>query len=191
MLANGDFTYTPNANTNGSDSFTYRLLDGRGGVATGTVSLTVAGVNDAPSGTSKSISLTRSPSVSAVDMVFSETDFGFVDGFDSPANLMSGVRIASVPAKGSLTLSGAPVSAGAIISAVNIRSGLLKYAPATNGFGNNYAGLDFNVMGPWGHAISEAAVVNLVPQKRSLASLCVSRRAHTSPGNPQSVFPGL
>jgi hypothetical protein len=42
-------TYTPNADFNGSDSFTFQVDDGQGGHDTGTVSLTVTAVNDVPS----------------------------------------------------------------------------------------------------------------------------------------------
>ncbi len=48
MLGDGSFTFTPNANFNGDAVFTYRLLDGRGGLATGTVTVSVTQVNDAP-----------------------------------------------------------------------------------------------------------------------------------------------
>ncbi|TMQ54210.1 MAG: tandem-95 repeat protein [Candidatus Eisenbacteria bacterium] len=48
MAANGGFTYTPQANYNGSDSFTYAIGDGRGSTATATVSLTINPVNDPP-----------------------------------------------------------------------------------------------------------------------------------------------
>ncbi len=41
-------TYTPNLNTNGSDSFTYTISDGHGGSDTATVNLTVSPVNDPP-----------------------------------------------------------------------------------------------------------------------------------------------
>jgi hypothetical protein len=41
--------YTPNANYNGSDSFTFMANDGNGGTAIATVSITVTPVNDAPS----------------------------------------------------------------------------------------------------------------------------------------------
>ena len=48
LNANGTFTYTPDANYNGSDSFTYRVSDGHGGFAEAVVSLNVKPVNDAP-----------------------------------------------------------------------------------------------------------------------------------------------
>ena len=41
-------TYTPNADTSGSDWFTYEVSDGNGGKDTGTVTVTVSSVNDAP-----------------------------------------------------------------------------------------------------------------------------------------------
>ena len=48
MNPDGSFSYTPAANFNGTDSFTYTVSDGNGGTATGTVSVNVAAVNDAP-----------------------------------------------------------------------------------------------------------------------------------------------
>ncbi|MCB1521396.1 MAG: cadherin-like domain-containing protein, partial [Hyphomicrobiaceae bacterium] len=47
---NGSFTYTPNQNFNGPDSFTYEIDDGNGGTDTATATITVDAVNDAPSG---------------------------------------------------------------------------------------------------------------------------------------------
>ena len=44
----GAFTYTPDANFNGSDSFTYEADDGNGGTSTATVTITINPVNDAP-----------------------------------------------------------------------------------------------------------------------------------------------
>jgi hypothetical protein len=46
--ANGTVTYTPAANFNGTDSFSYTISDGHGGAASATVSLNVTPVNDAP-----------------------------------------------------------------------------------------------------------------------------------------------
>lgn len=48
LLDNGAFIYTPDENFNGDDSFTYQVEDGKGGVTSGVVSLTVDAVNDAP-----------------------------------------------------------------------------------------------------------------------------------------------
>lgn len=48
ILANGDFTYVPPANQSGTDSFSYRLLDSFGASDTGTVTLVIAAVDDAP-----------------------------------------------------------------------------------------------------------------------------------------------
>jgi VCBS repeat-containing protein len=48
LASSGAFVYKPNANYSGGDSFTVRLTDSRGATATSTVSLSVTGVNDAP-----------------------------------------------------------------------------------------------------------------------------------------------
>lgn len=44
----GSFSYTPDANFNGSDSFTYMASDSNGGTDTATVTIAVTPVNDAP-----------------------------------------------------------------------------------------------------------------------------------------------
>jgi VCBS repeat-containing protein len=48
LNANGSFTYTPAANYNGPDSFTYTIEDADGDTDTATVSITVNPVDDAP-----------------------------------------------------------------------------------------------------------------------------------------------
>jgi Ca2+-binding RTX toxin-like protein len=48
LLADGSFAYTPAVNFNGTDSFEYTLEDGAGGSDTGSVTLTINAVNDAP-----------------------------------------------------------------------------------------------------------------------------------------------
>ncbi len=48
LSADGTFTYTPDADFNGADSFTYEVSDGQGGSATATAAITIAAVNDTP-----------------------------------------------------------------------------------------------------------------------------------------------
>ena len=48
LNADGSFTYTPDANFNGNDSFTYKLNDGTTDSNVANVSITIGGVNDAP-----------------------------------------------------------------------------------------------------------------------------------------------
>jgi hypothetical protein len=48
VSATGGFTYTPNANYNGSDSFTARVTDSGGKSTTAMITLVLAAVNDAP-----------------------------------------------------------------------------------------------------------------------------------------------
>ncbi len=66
-IDDGGVIYTPDANFNGSDSFSYTVDDGNGGTDTATVNVTVNPVNDAP--------LTNAPSSAQVpiggDTVFS------------------------------------------------------------------------------------------------------------------------
>ncbi len=46
LSSNGTFTYTPDANFNGIDSFTYRVSDGNGGTDTAVATITVTSVDD-------------------------------------------------------------------------------------------------------------------------------------------------
>ncbi|MBK6592266.1 MAG: tandem-95 repeat protein [Burkholderiales bacterium] len=58
LAADGSYTYTPNANYNGTDSFTFTATDKYSAVSTATtVNITVASVNDAPSGTASALSV--------------------------------------------------------------------------------------------------------------------------------------
>lgn len=71
--ADGHFTYTPDSNYNGSDSFTFKVTDGQGGSDTATASVTVTAVNDPPvcndgsSSTSEDVNVTDSVVCTDVD----------------------------------------------------------------------------------------------------------------------------
>src|SRR5207249_3082628 len=94
---NGSFTYTPAANFNGADSFSYRASDGTASSGPVAVSLTVNPVNDAP--VAQPDSYTVNPgstlSVASPGVLANDSD---VDGDALTAVLASG------PANGTLTL---------------------------------------------------------------------------------------
>jgi VCBS repeat-containing protein len=75
---NGSFTYTPDPNFNGTDTFTYEAFDGAA-ADTATVTVTIGSVNDVPSFTSGG-----DISVNAVDGAFSQP--WAVNGSPGPAN---------------------------------------------------------------------------------------------------------
>lgn len=69
LNANGSFTYTPAANYNGPDSFTYQASDGTFTSNVATVSITVNAVNDPPSftkGADQTVSVSVNPGVQTV-----------------------------------------------------------------------------------------------------------------------------
>jgi large repetitive protein len=98
LNADGSFTYTPEANYNGTDSFTYQAFDGSLQSGTATVTITVNSVNDvpvaAPDGTYASVAGVAL-SVAAPGVLANDTD---ADGNPLTAVLSSG------PFHGSLTL---------------------------------------------------------------------------------------
>ncbi|MCB1130631.1 MAG: tandem-95 repeat protein, partial [Verrucomicrobiae bacterium] len=59
-----NLTYTPNANANGSDSFTYRANDGSANSNTAAVSIAITAVNDAPVASSQSVTTKAETEVS-------------------------------------------------------------------------------------------------------------------------------
>ena len=97
LNANGSFTYTPAANYNGADSFTYRANDGTANSNTATVSITVNPVNDAPVAANDSYSTNEDTAltVAAPGVLGNDTD---VDG-----NPLTASVVAS-PTHGTLTL---------------------------------------------------------------------------------------
>ncbi|WP_460138081.1 tandem-95 repeat protein, partial [Priestia megaterium] len=56
--ANGVFTYTPNLNYNGMDTFGVLVSDGKGGTSLSTVTLTIVPVNDPPVGGDRAVTTT-------------------------------------------------------------------------------------------------------------------------------------
>ncbi len=101
----GVITYTPTANFNGSDSFTYTVEDVHGGVSnTATVNITVNAVNDAPVAVSD-IDSTPEDNAISIDVAANDTDIDTGDSVD-PATL----TIVSQPSNGTAVVAGGEVT---------------------------------------------------------------------------------
>lgn len=64
MDANGAYTYTPDADFNGTDSFTYTVTDADGGQDTAVVDINVAAVDDAPVASNATASVNEDATIS-------------------------------------------------------------------------------------------------------------------------------
>ena len=76
LNSNGSFTYTPTANYNGPDSFTYKVNDGLLDSNVATVNLTVNAVNDAPVANPNSYTMAEDSTltVAAPGLLSNDTD---------------------------------------------------------------------------------------------------------------------
>jgi hypothetical protein len=113
--------YTPAANFNGADSFTFQVDDGQGGHDTATVSLTVTPVNDAPS-------FTVGPNQAVNEDTGPQTVSPWATGISAgPANESGQTLTFQVTSNSNPAL----FSAGPTVSA----SGALSYTPAAGATG--------------------------------------------------------
>ncbi|MCF6391655.1 cadherin-like domain-containing protein, partial [Mycobacterium sp. MBM] len=94
LNADGTFTYTPDADFNGADSFTYTAGDGSATSSVETVSITVSPVNDTPAAVGDTFT-TNEDTVLTGNVLTNDSD---VDGNPLTATLVDG------PANGTLTL---------------------------------------------------------------------------------------
>jgi hypothetical protein len=109
--SSGVVTYTPTANYNGSDSFSYTVKDNDAQVSnTATVAITVNSINDAPTATNDTASTNEDSSV-AISILSNDSD---VEGSLSG----SGITITSTTSNGSLN--------------TNTSTGSVTYTPNSN-----------------------------------------------------------
>jgi Ca2+-binding RTX toxin-like protein len=156
-ISTGKLVFTPVANANGAAyaNFNFQVQD-NGGTANGgidldqspnTITFNVTSVNDAPSGADKTIS-----SPENTFYTFTASDFGFSDANDIPPNALLAVKIDTLPLAGQLLDNGVAVVAGQSVSALDITNGLVRFVPAVNGVGVNYANFTFQVQDNGGTA---------------------------------------
>jgi VCBS repeat-containing protein len=100
LNSDGSFSYTPNVNFFGTDTFTYQASDGQADSNIAAVTINVTPVNDPPIGANGTVTMAED-----TFYALSVADFGFSDPNDAPPNSFQAVRITSLPAAGAGTLS--------------------------------------------------------------------------------------
>ncbi|GAP95481.1 Ig-like domain-containing protein [Leptolyngbya sp. NIES-2104] len=146
--ATRQFSGTPPQDFNGTIALKVTATDAGELSASSSFNLAIAAVNDAPSGTDKTITLSEDSS-----LILNAADFGFTDASDNPsANAFSVVKITTIASAGSLKLDGVDVAADTLISIDDINSGKLTFSPAANANGTGYANFTFQVQDDGGTA---------------------------------------
>lgn len=105
------------------ETYTVASADGS---ATSTITITINGVNDAPTTVDGSANLEAGDN----QYVFSLNDFRFDDGAEG--NSLQSVIITQPPTSGTMTYNGKPVTAGQEIPKSAIEQGLLKFTPGAD-----------------------------------------------------------
>lgn len=144
--ADGTFTYTPNANFFGTDTFKYRVTDGDLTSAEGTVTITVTAVNDAPVAADDTYTATedtpRIVSTFAQGLIGNDTD---VDNTQAQLSIVAGS--VTDPANGSVVVNS---------------NGTFTYTPDANFTGSDT--FTYRVKDP-GNAESNTATVTIIVQE--------------------------
>ena len=130
-----DFSYLA-AGESATVTVTYTMSDDEGLESTSTATITVNGVNEAPTASDKTLSIDEDNS-----HTFTSNDFGFSD-VDTSDSLQS-IKITQLPSAGSLTFNGATVTANQVIAAADIPN--LVFTPVADANGAGYADFQFTV----------------------------------------------
>ena len=112
VINNNQIDYTPAANFNGSETFTYTVSDNQGSSATATVTVTVTAVNDAPVAHDDNYSVTEDSETVQLDVLTNDSDIDVDDIL-------------------SLTSVSTPTNGGTAV----LNNNKVDYTPAANFFG--------------------------------------------------------
>ncbi|MEJ2142438.1 MAG: Ig-like domain-containing protein [Gammaproteobacteria bacterium] len=155
--ATGAYTYTPNADYNGADSFTFTATDTVGGISTAaTISVTVNAVNDAPTATAGTLTVDEDSGANA----------GTVAGSDVDGD--------------SLTYAVATNASNGTVTITDASTGAYTYTPNAD-----YNGADsFTFVANDGTVDSVAATIDITVNAVNDAPVAVDDSASTGVNNP-------
>jgi hypothetical protein len=157
----GGLTYTPDANYNGSDSFTYTINDGNGHTDTATVSVTVGAVNDP---VTISAPATATLNEDATNVAITGLSIADVDATLAPAGVYEVVLQATHGTLTLSTLAGLTFTGGSdgtndavmtfhgTLAAINTALATAKYTPDANY--NGAAQIDIDATDQFGAAVA-------------------------------------
>ena len=167
--AGGSFTYTPNANFNGTDSFDVVIDDGNGGTDTETVTVTVNAENDAPTLVDAPLGFgvfedVLSP-IDLSDIVVGDVDSNVtltlsVDQGTLSANgggVIGGVTVVEVNAT-TVTVFGAPEDVTTFLDGTSA----ISYQGPLNLAGNNVATLTYSLSDGVAPAVTDTSNITLI-----------------------------
>ncbi|WP_326540719.1 cadherin domain-containing protein, partial [Pseudorhodoferax sp.] len=142
------YANTSNDPSTATRTVSFTVNDGTANSAAATRDVGLTAVNDAPTGTDKTVTAQEDGFYT-----FSAADFGFsdVDG-----DTLQAVRITTLPGVGSLTLGGVAVSAGQTVAVADIAAGNLRFTPVADANGTPYTSFTFQVQDDGGTANSGA-----------------------------------
>ncbi|WP_041523728.1 tandem-95 repeat protein [Gilvimarinus agarilyticus] len=139
----GVITYTPDADFNGSDSFTYQVDDNLGGTSNeATVTVTVNSINDAPVAANDTVTALLEDTPHNINVLGNDNDI------DSALNVAS-VEVVSAPTNGA--------------TSVNTGTGMVTYTPSENYFGGD--SFSYRVMddlGEWSNTATVTLTIDSV-----------------------------
>jgi VCBS repeat-containing protein len=143
----GSFNYIPKPNFSGVDSFTYRVSDGKDGLTSAKVTLTIKPIQDSPQASNNTLTTNED-----IDLIFAAPNFNFSDA--DPGDSLQAVRLDSLPANGILyldlngnqTVDGAEaISQGGSVTRSALNAGQFKFKPNSEQNGSPYTSFNFSV----------------------------------------------
>ena len=138
----GKLIYTPPNNWNGRATFRFKVNDGSVDSASAyTMLVSVTSVNDLPTSSGKTVAIIKGDT-----HTFEADDFPFTDVDDR--DTLASVKITTLPKAGTLTLRGVALAAADLPKTVtknDLDRNRLRFVPADNASGANYASFQFKV----------------------------------------------